>query len=82
MGSDARPAGPATGLFLLRSIHHIGFYVSDLRAAIGTWLAVYRAGPFYGAGTWRLLVDEEADGDDLRRVLLVDRREPTERLVT
>ena len=47
MESDARPAGHATGLFLPRPIHRIGFHVSDLRAAIDTWLAVYRAGPFY-----------------------------------
>ena len=47
MESDARAARPATGLFLPRAIHHVGFHVSDLRAAIDTWLAVYRAGPFY-----------------------------------
>jgi hypothetical protein len=32
--------------FLPRPIHHVGFNVSDLRAAIDTWMTVYGAGPF------------------------------------
>jgi catechol 2,3-dioxygenase-like lactoylglutathione lyase family enzyme len=28
-------------------IHHVGFHVPDLRAAIDTWVTVYGAGPFY-----------------------------------
>jgi catechol 2,3-dioxygenase-like lactoylglutathione lyase family enzyme len=30
-----------------RPIHHVGFHVPDLRAAIDTWVHVYGAGPFY-----------------------------------
>jgi catechol 2,3-dioxygenase-like lactoylglutathione lyase family enzyme len=47
MASDARPAGPAAARFLARPIHHVGFNVADLRAAIDTWVTVYGAGPFY-----------------------------------
>jgi methylmalonyl-CoA/ethylmalonyl-CoA epimerase len=47
MESDVRPAGPDTGLFLPRPIHHVGFHVQDLRAAIETWVTVFGAGPFY-----------------------------------
>lgn len=47
MASDARPAAPATAPFLPRPIHHVGFHVPDLRAAIDTWVTVYGAGPFY-----------------------------------
>lgn len=47
MAGDARPAGPATTPFLSRPIHHVGFHVPDLRAAIDTWVTVYGAGPFY-----------------------------------
>lgn len=36
-----------TARFLPRPIHHLGFNVPDLRAAIDTWLTVYGAGPFY-----------------------------------
>jgi hypothetical protein len=43
----ARPAGPATARYLPRPIHHGGFHVPDLRAAIDTWVTVYGAGPFY-----------------------------------
>jgi catechol 2,3-dioxygenase-like lactoylglutathione lyase family enzyme len=35
-----------TGL-LARPVHHIGFNVPDLRAAIDNWVTVYGAGPFY-----------------------------------
>jgi catechol 2,3-dioxygenase-like lactoylglutathione lyase family enzyme len=38
-------AGPAP--FLPRPIHHVGFSVPDLRAAIDTWVTVHGAGPFY-----------------------------------
>lgn len=44
MASDARPSGAS---FLPRPFHHVGFNVPDLRAAIETWVTVYRAGPFY-----------------------------------
>lgn len=47
MASDARAAGPVTVPFLLRPIHHVGFNVPDLRAAIATWVTVCGAGPFY-----------------------------------
>jgi catechol 2,3-dioxygenase-like lactoylglutathione lyase family enzyme len=47
MVSDAQPAGLVTAPFLPRPIHHVGFNVPDLRAAIDTWLTVYGAGPFY-----------------------------------
>jgi catechol 2,3-dioxygenase-like lactoylglutathione lyase family enzyme len=47
MASDARTAGPITARFLPRPIHHVGFNVPDLRAAIDTWVTVYGAGPFY-----------------------------------
>jgi hypothetical protein len=47
MASDARPAGPITAGFLPRPIHHVGFHVRDLRAAVKTWVTVYGAGPFY-----------------------------------
>jgi methylmalonyl-CoA/ethylmalonyl-CoA epimerase len=47
MASDAWAAGPVTAPSLPRPIHHVGFNVSDLRAAIGTWVTVYGAGPFY-----------------------------------
>lgn len=46
-GSDARPAASVTASFLRRPIHHVGFHVPDLRAAINTWVTVYGAGPFY-----------------------------------
>ncbi len=45
MASDAR--GPATTPLPGRSIHHVGFNVPDLRAAIETWVTVHRAGPFF-----------------------------------
>jgi len=32
---------------LPRPIHHVGFTVPDLTAAIDTWVTVYGAGPFY-----------------------------------
>jgi len=32
---------------LLRPIHHIGFHVPDLPSAIGTWVTVTGAGPFF-----------------------------------
>jgi hypothetical protein len=47
MASDARPTGPVAAPFLPRPIHHVGFHVPDLRAAIDTWVTVYGAGPFY-----------------------------------
>lgn len=46
METDTHSAGPISEL-VRKPIHHIGFHVSDLRAAIDTWLAVYGAGPFY-----------------------------------
>jgi hypothetical protein len=30
-----------------RPVHHIGFHVPDLRAAIDSWVSAYGAGPFY-----------------------------------
>ncbi len=30
-----------------RPVHHLGFHVLDLRAAIDTWVNVHGAGPFY-----------------------------------
>jgi hypothetical protein len=36
-----------TSRLLSRPIHHFGFHVPDLRAAIETWVTVYGAGPFY-----------------------------------
>jgi methylmalonyl-CoA/ethylmalonyl-CoA epimerase len=47
MASDAQTGGPATLPFLPRPIHHVGFNVPDLRAAIETWVNAYGAGPFY-----------------------------------
>jgi len=48
MASDAQPGGPAGPAGLLsRPVHHLGFNVPDLRAAIGTWVTVHGAGPFY-----------------------------------
>jgi len=47
MAGDASPAGPVAAPFLPRPIHHVGFHVPDLRAAIDTWVTVYGAGPFY-----------------------------------
>jgi catechol 2,3-dioxygenase-like lactoylglutathione lyase family enzyme len=47
MASDAQPAGPVTAPFPRRPIHHVGFHVPDLPAAIDTWVTVYGAGPFY-----------------------------------
>ena len=47
MAGDPSPAEPVTAPFLLRPIHHVGFHVPDLRAAIDTWVTVYGAGPFY-----------------------------------
>lgn len=47
MAGEPRPAGPATVPFLFRPIHHVGFHVPDLRAAIDTWVTVHGAGPFY-----------------------------------
>ena len=47
MASHARPAEPITAPFLQRPIHHVGFHVPNLRAAIDTWVTVYGAGPFY-----------------------------------
>jgi catechol 2,3-dioxygenase-like lactoylglutathione lyase family enzyme len=32
---------------LQRPIHHVGFNVPDLRAAIDIWVAIHGAGPFY-----------------------------------
>jgi hypothetical protein len=40
------PPSPCLGA-LPRPIHHIGFHVPDLRAAVDTWVTVYGAGPFY-----------------------------------
>ena len=37
----------ATVPFATRPIHHLGFHVPDLRAAIDRWVTVYGAGPFY-----------------------------------
>lgn len=36
-----------TTTHLPRPIHHLGFHVPDLRAAIDHWVTVYGAGPFY-----------------------------------
>jgi catechol 2,3-dioxygenase-like lactoylglutathione lyase family enzyme len=36
-----------TARFPALPIHHVGFNVPDLRAAIDTWVAVYGAGPFF-----------------------------------
>jgi catechol 2,3-dioxygenase-like lactoylglutathione lyase family enzyme len=47
MARDAPPAGPATARLLPRPIHHVGFNVPDLRAAIDSWVSVYGVGPFY-----------------------------------
>jgi catechol 2,3-dioxygenase-like lactoylglutathione lyase family enzyme len=47
MASEARPAGPVAPPFPSRPIHHLGFHVPDLRAAIDAWVTVYGAGPFY-----------------------------------
>jgi catechol 2,3-dioxygenase-like lactoylglutathione lyase family enzyme len=47
MASDTRQPRPVTTPFLRRPIHHIGFHVRDLEAAIETWVTVYGAGPFY-----------------------------------
>jgi methylmalonyl-CoA/ethylmalonyl-CoA epimerase len=47
MASDARRPGPGTTPFVPRAIHHVGFNVPDLRAAIETWVRAYGAGPFY-----------------------------------
>ncbi|HUA07297.1 MAG TPA: VOC family protein [Solirubrobacteraceae bacterium] len=40
MGRAATPLTPLP-------IHHVGFHVRDLRAAIETWRTVYGSGPFY-----------------------------------
>jgi methylmalonyl-CoA/ethylmalonyl-CoA epimerase len=40
MAGDARPPR-------LRPVHHVGFHVPDLRAAVDTWVTVHGAGPFY-----------------------------------
>ena len=47
MASDARRPAPATTPLLRRPIHHVGFHVPDLRAAIDTWVTVHGAGPFF-----------------------------------
>lgn len=47
MAGDAGATQRVTVPFLSRPIHHVGFNVADLRAAIDTWVAVYGAGPFY-----------------------------------
>ena len=47
MTSDARPAQPATTPFRPRPIHHVGFHVPDMTAAIRTWVTVHGVGPFY-----------------------------------
>jgi methylmalonyl-CoA/ethylmalonyl-CoA epimerase len=47
MVSDAQAGGPLPASFLSRPIHHVGFNVPDLRAAITTWVTVCGAGPFY-----------------------------------
>ena len=41
-GSSDAPAA-----VLARPVHHLGFHVPDLRAAIETWVGVHGAGPFY-----------------------------------
>jgi methylmalonyl-CoA/ethylmalonyl-CoA epimerase len=41
------PQGPVTAPFRPRPIHHVGFNVTDLGAAVDTWATVYGAGPFY-----------------------------------
>jgi catechol 2,3-dioxygenase-like lactoylglutathione lyase family enzyme len=43
MTTDAR----AAAAFPRRPIHHVGFNVPDLRAAIDTWVTTSGAGPFY-----------------------------------
>ena len=43
----ASEAPPAVSAFLPRPIHHVGFNVPDLRAAIDTWVNIHGAGPFY-----------------------------------
>ena len=47
MASEAPREGPTAAGLLGRPLHHVGFNVPDLRAAIDTWVAVYAAGPFY-----------------------------------
>jgi catechol 2,3-dioxygenase-like lactoylglutathione lyase family enzyme len=47
MANDTQPGTGAAPPFLTRPIHHVGFNVPDLRAAIDTWVTVYGAGPFY-----------------------------------
>ena len=37
----------STNALLARPVHHLGFNVPDLRAAIDNWVSVYGAGPFY-----------------------------------
>jgi hypothetical protein len=32
---------------VLQPVHHLGFHVPDLRAAVDTWVSVHGAGPFY-----------------------------------
>jgi catechol 2,3-dioxygenase-like lactoylglutathione lyase family enzyme len=45
--NDMTDTGQVTAPFLPRPIHHIGFHVPDLRAAIDRWMTVHGAGPFY-----------------------------------
>ena len=47
MASDAGQPRPVAKPFLRRPIHHVGFHVPDLQAAIETWATVYGAGPFF-----------------------------------
>ena len=47
MASDSGRAAAVSAPVLARPIHHVGFHVPDLRAAIDTWVTVHGAGPFY-----------------------------------
>lgn len=47
MATDPRPGELREADMLARPVHHVGFHVPDLRAAIDNWVTVYRAGPFY-----------------------------------
>jgi len=44
---DTERAADATGPLLTRPIHHVGFNVPDLRAAVDIWASVYGVEPFY-----------------------------------
>ena len=58
--ADARPDGPVGAAVLSRPVHHLGFHVPDLRAAIDTWVTVHGAGPFYSLE--RVTFDECTSG--------------------